>query len=249
MSATIHSIEFLRLMKDVNANMEEALRLAEEAAECFRGVNLADLPPRKRTRVINDYLEAKLNIAISRPEFKKAMAQRCAAIDGPLPPQEGLQLLYEIVPDAFEVYLKWAPPGGTKLKAKGKRKMTLIKAINLASAALGMLGTIALYKGSFAFEPGGFFYDDVDHSMNKAICARNRRRQLKQRVGVALIGAAFALQVVAQFADWLLHEPRAYGFRRRKRSLNKFHGFSTYPRRMFPRRSVSSCQLSKFVDC
>jgi hypothetical protein len=79
--------------------------------------------------------------------------------------------------------------------------MTLIKAINLASAVLGMLGTIALYKGSFAFEPGGGFYDDEDYSINKAICARNRRRQLKQRIGLALIGGAFALQVAAQFAD------------------------------------------------
>ena len=74
--------------------------------------------------------------------------------------------------------------------------MTLIKAINLASAVLGMLGTIALYKGSFAYEQG-FFYDMDLKAMN----VRNRRRQLKQRVGVALIGVAFALQVVVQFAD------------------------------------------------
>jgi len=76
--------------------------------------------------------------------------------------------------------------------------MTLSNMINLISAAFGLLGAIALYKGSFAYEQGGF-YDDENFSITKAMNIRNRRRQWQQRMGLALIAFGLSLQAAVQF--------------------------------------------------
>jgi hypothetical protein len=74
--------------------------------------------------------------------------------------------------------------------------MTLSKIVSLASIAFGVLGTVALFKGSFAYERPFTYDEDWD-----AMFARNRRRRSKQMIGLALLATSFVLQGVAQFAD------------------------------------------------
>ncbi len=70
--------------------------------------------------------------------------------------------------------------------------------LNLASAICGIAGTAALYKGSFAYEQPAMWGSDEG---NKAMYARNRKRQIFQRAGLGLICLSFCLQGVAQFLD------------------------------------------------
>jgi hypothetical protein len=72
--------------------------------------------------------------------------------------------------------------------------------INLAAAVLGAIGAIVLFNGSFAYEGFPQYYGR-DWEAIKAQTARNRSRQLKQRVRLGLILASFVLQGVAQFFD------------------------------------------------
>jgi hypothetical protein len=74
--------------------------------------------------------------------------------------------------------------------------MTPGRWINLVAVALGALGALVLYKGSFAFE--SLMAYDID---DKALGARNRRRQTLQRAGLSLLFASFALQAFALLFD------------------------------------------------
>ncbi len=76
--------------------------------------------------------------------------------------------------------------------------MTPGRWINLVAAALGALGTMILFHWSFAFE--GFFYWTTNE-LAKAQGECNRRRQIMQRIGLALILASFVVQGVAQLFD------------------------------------------------
>lgn len=72
------------------------------------------------------------------------------------------------------------------------------KTINLIAAACGSLGTLFLYRGSFAFQQlGAWTYEQFVDDMHR----RNRRRKIFQRVGLGLIFAGFALGGVAQFFE------------------------------------------------
>ncbi|MGX5875334.1 hypothetical protein [Burkholderia gladioli] len=75
--------------------------------------------------------------------------------------------------------------------------MTLTQAVNLASAAMGIAGTIAMYRGTFGLAPiAGFMYSS---EAARATQEANRHRERLQRVGLALLMVSFALQGVAQF--------------------------------------------------
>lgn len=75
--------------------------------------------------------------------------------------------------------------------------MTLTQAVNLASAATGIAGTIAMYKGTFGLVlVGKFMPSPEDDRVTKEA---NRRRERLQRVGLRLLMVSFALQGVAQF--------------------------------------------------
>ena len=78
--------------------------------------------------------------------------------------------------------------------------MTPGRWINLVAAALGAIGAIVLFYGSFAYEGFPQYYSR-DGKAVKAQTDRNLSRQLKQRVGLGLILASFVLQGVAQFFD------------------------------------------------
>lgn len=78
--------------------------------------------------------------------------------------------------------------------------MTPGRWINLVAVALGAIGAFILYKWSFAFEGFTQFYSRDGEAL-KAQTARNLKRQKKQRVGLGLIFASFALQGLALFFD------------------------------------------------
>lgn len=78
--------------------------------------------------------------------------------------------------------------------------MSIATVLNLASALSGVIGTLILYKNSYALEPGEgatFNSDDVEEH-NKLIKARNLKRLHYQRAGLLFILAGFALAGSAQ---------------------------------------------------
>lgn len=75
--------------------------------------------------------------------------------------------------------------------------MTLTQIVNLASAATGVAGTIAMSRGTFGLVPiAGFMPSPEDNRVTKEA---NRRRERLQSVGLRLLMVSFALQGVAQF--------------------------------------------------
>lgn len=65
---------------------------------------------------------------------------------------------------------------------------SIAKAIEIAAALFGAVGTGFLYKGTFGFEafPAFLSHDDV-----RQIGDRNRRRQRMQRIGLGLLLLSF----------------------------------------------------------
>jgi hypothetical protein len=75
--------------------------------------------------------------------------------------------------------------------------MNITKALNIASATVGVMGTVLMYKGTFGLVvPGSYF---MDAAGNEATRKANNRRQLLQRLGLTLLTISFLLQGVAQF--------------------------------------------------
>lgn len=75
---------------------------------------------------------------------------------------------------------------------------TLGRMISLVSAVFGILGTLLLFKGSFAFEsPSVYMSSQMVDEMN----ARNIRRLLLQRLGLMGLVVSFLLAAIAQFFD------------------------------------------------
>lgn len=72
--------------------------------------------------------------------------------------------------------------------------MTAPQLASWASVVTGFLGTVPLFKGSFAYEslPQYTSTEGV-----KALARKNKRRRLFQRLGLALLSASFAAQGVA----------------------------------------------------
>jgi hypothetical protein len=75
--------------------------------------------------------------------------------------------------------------------------MNITKALNIASATVGVAGTVLMYKGTFGLVVPGFYF--MDAAGNEATRRANNRRQLLQRLGLALLTISFLLQGVAQF--------------------------------------------------
>lgn len=79
--------------------------------------------------------------------------------------------------------------------------MNFAAQINLASAIFGVIGTIILYKNSYAIEPteGAPFNSESVKAHNKLIKARNLKRLQHQKLGLLCILAGFVLVGLAQF--------------------------------------------------
>ena len=68
--------------------------------------------------------------------------------------------------------------------------------LNIASAACTAIGTIVLYRGSFAYETMPHLMSiEMANEMSK----RNKTRQNFQRAGVSLILIGLGLQILVQF--------------------------------------------------
>ena len=78
--------------------------------------------------------------------------------------------------------------------------MTPGRRINLVAAALGAIGAIVLFNGSFAYESFSRNYSRHGGEV-EAQKARNLSRRLKQRIGLGLILVSFVGQGTAQFFD------------------------------------------------
>lgn len=70
--------------------------------------------------------------------------------------------------------------------------------LTLASAVSGAAGTVFLYLGMFGFEPLQMFFWSGSQ-INQSAVDRNIRRQWQQRIGLALLLAAFVMQGVSDF--------------------------------------------------
>ncbi len=73
------------------------------------------------------------------------------------------------------------------------------KALGVASAVSGAIGTTLLFKGSFAFEPVGSFYTDAETT--RITSARNRKRLLLQRTGLGFLMLSFILAGLSVIAN------------------------------------------------
>ena len=73
--------------------------------------------------------------------------------------------------------------------------------ISLASAALGALGTVILFRSSYAMEPmeGAPFNSDPLMASNAEVKRRNRRRHRWQLAAIALLCLSFIAQGIAVF--------------------------------------------------
>lgn len=79
--------------------------------------------------------------------------------------------------------------------------MSIAAQLNLVSAIFGVIGTLILYKNSYALEPseGATFNSDAVEAHNKIIKARNLKRLQHQKAGLLCILAGFVLAGLAQF--------------------------------------------------
>ncbi len=79
--------------------------------------------------------------------------------------------------------------------------MTAAQCANLLAALFGASGTIFLFFGSYAFQPleGAPFNSPELEQWNGRIKVKNRVRKTKQRIGLGLLCASFAIQAVAVF--------------------------------------------------
>jgi hypothetical protein len=68
--------------------------------------------------------------------------------------------------------------------------VTAVKIFGLLSATLGAGGTFLLFFGTFGYEGFGAYYN---RQMIDAQVKRNKKRQIFQRVGLALLMASFVL--------------------------------------------------------
>ena len=77
--------------------------------------------------------------------------------------------------------------------------MTGAQIANLAAAILGASGTIVLFFGSYALQPfdGGVFGSEALTASNNEIRIANRWRIVRQRIGLTLLCASFAVQAGA----------------------------------------------------
>lgn len=68
----------------------------------------------------------------------------------------------------------------------------------LISAVIGAAGTAALFKGSFALEPlpGATWGGPILDAYNLDVIAKNKRRMIWQRSGLALLLTSFLMQGV-----------------------------------------------------
>lgn len=79
--------------------------------------------------------------------------------------------------------------------------MTLTQIAGLVPPVLGTIGTLILFRASYALQSfaGGVFGSDHLTKYNEEIKAKNASRIRCQRVGLAFLCGSFFIQVVAVF--------------------------------------------------
>jgi hypothetical protein len=79
--------------------------------------------------------------------------------------------------------------------------MTGLQYADLGSAALGAIGTIVLFRSSYAFKSleGGVFGSAALTEFNNRVTAENRRRDKWQKTGLVFLCLSFVVQAVAVF--------------------------------------------------
>ena len=77
--------------------------------------------------------------------------------------------------------------------------MTSTQCAGLISAALGAIGTLILFLGSYSLQPleGGIFGSPEITEHNERIKAKNARRLVWQRIGLTFLCASFVVQAGA----------------------------------------------------
>ena len=70
----------------------------------------------------------------------------------------------------------------------------ITRGLVFASCIVGMLGTISLYLGSYAYEAVMVFMSEKEA---KIIDARNRKRRILQRLGIGLLFVSYLLTFLA----------------------------------------------------
>jgi hypothetical protein len=71
----------------------------------------------------------------------------------------------------------------------------------LCSAGLGAIGTAILFFSSYAFEPraGAMWGSPAVTQHDEGVKARNKRRLIWQRCGLAILGFSFVAQAIGCF--------------------------------------------------
>jgi hypothetical protein len=79
--------------------------------------------------------------------------------------------------------------------------MTHVQYAGLGSAALGAIGTIVLFRSSYAFQPlqGGVFGSPAIADRNNRIKTENHRRDKWQKTGLVFLCLSFVVQAVGVF--------------------------------------------------
>ena len=79
--------------------------------------------------------------------------------------------------------------------------MTCAQIANLASAALGVSGTVVLFFGSYALQPfeGATWAGEETEASNDKIRIANARRIVSQRIGLVLLCLSFLVQAAVPF--------------------------------------------------
>jgi zinc transporter ZupT len=77
--------------------------------------------------------------------------------------------------------------------------MTYAQGTGLSAAVLGAVGTMILFRSSYAFRPleGGIFGSPALTEYNNRIKDENRRRHSWQRIGLGFLCLSFVVQAIS----------------------------------------------------
>jgi len=79
--------------------------------------------------------------------------------------------------------------------------MTHVEIAGLASAILGVIGTVILFLAGYALQPfvGGVFGSEEVNKHNEEVKVKNTNRIRFQRIGLVFLCGSFFIQAVAVF--------------------------------------------------
>ncbi len=94
----------IRLLKSSDAELEKAFGALADELDILLSVDLMKLSARKRTELIKRTARLKLMVAVARPEVKRALEDM--ELSAPDALTRVLEIIRDMAPDAFEVYLR-----------------------------------------------------------------------------------------------------------------------------------------------